>query len=66
MMDGEEYKWAFNNKTNKFLLESIRKDYGEQRFTNALNPAQKHINYYATLNKWNLSGLQRIVDQLRP
>ena len=66
MMDGKEYKRAFNNKTNKFLLESIRKDYGEQRFTNALNAAQKHINYYATLNKGNLTGLQRIVDQLRP
>ena len=66
MMSGEEYKRAFNNKTNKFLLENIRKDYGEQRFANALHAAQKHINYYATLNKGNLTGLQRIVDQLRP
>ncbi|ANU21465.1 hypothetical protein BBI15_15410 [Planococcus plakortidis] len=66
MMSGEEYKRAFNNETNKFLLESIRKDYGEQRFVNALNAVQKHIDYYSTLNKGNLTGLQTIVDELRP
>lgn len=32
MINGEEYKRAFNNDTNKFLLESIRKDYGEDSF----------------------------------
>jgi 5-methylcytosine-specific restriction enzyme A len=26
MMNGEEYKRAFNNDTNKFFLESIRQD----------------------------------------
>lgn len=66
MMGGEEYKRAFNNETNRFLLESIRKDYGEQYFVNALDAAQKHINYYSTLKKGNLTGLQRIVDELRP
>ena len=28
MMNGEEYKRAFNNDTNIFILESIRNDYG--------------------------------------
>lgn len=64
MMDGEVYKRAFNNSTNKFLLESNRKDYGETSFKKALNAAQKHINYYATLGKGKLNGLQKIVDQL--
>lgn len=27
MMEGEVYKRAFNNPTNRFLLESIKKDY---------------------------------------
>ncbi|MEQ6391291.1 hypothetical protein RZN22_18625 [Bacillaceae bacterium S4-13-58] len=65
MMDGEEYKRAFNNDTNRFLLESIRRDYGEGAFKDALNAVQKHIDYYSTLGKGNLSGLQRIVDELK-
>ncbi|MFE4523081.1 hypothetical protein ACFRCQ_13250 [Cytobacillus firmus] len=65
MMNGEEYKRAFNNETNKFLLESIRRDFGQESFNSALNAVQKHINYYSTLGKGNLSGLQQIVDELR-
>ena len=65
MMNGEEYKRAFNNDTNKFLLESIRKDYGEDFFKNALDAVQKHIAYYSTLGKGNLTGLQTIINQMR-
>lgn len=65
MMDGVVYKRAFNNETNKFLLESIRKDYGEAAWHNALNAAEKHIKYYSTLGKGNLIGLQTIVDNMR-
>ncbi|MCH4826374.1 hypothetical protein [Planococcus halocryophilus] len=65
MMDGEEYKRAFNNDTNKFLLENIRKDFGERYYLNALNAVQKHINYYATLGKGNLSGLQSIINEMK-
>lgn len=64
MLNGEEYKRAFNNETNKFLLNSIRRDYGEAAFKNALNAAQKHIDYYSTLGNGNLKGLQGIVDEL--
>lgn len=65
MMDGEEYKRAFNNNTNKFLLENIRKDYGERYYFNALDAVQKHINYYATLGKGNLLGLQSIINDMK-
>jgi len=65
MMNGEEYKRAFNNNTNKFLLESIRLDFGKDFYKNALNAVQKHIDYYSTLGKGNLSGLQKIVNQMR-
>ncbi len=65
MMNGEEYKRAFNNDTNKFLLESIRQDFGEASHNNALNAVQKHIDYYSTLGKGNLSGLQKIVNQMK-
>ena len=65
MMNGEEYKRAFNNATNKFLLESIRKDFGEDYYNKALNAVQMHIDYYATLGNGNLTGLQKIVDQKR-
>jgi 5-methylcytosine-specific restriction enzyme A len=37
MMNGEEYKRAFNNDTNKFLLENIREDFGQDFNGNALN-----------------------------
>lgn len=65
MMEGEVYKRAFNNAANKFLLESIRRDFGEDSFKVALNAAQKHIDYYSTLKKGNLTGFQKIVDQMR-
>lgn len=65
MMNGDEYKRAFNNGTNKFLLESIRRDFGEKFFKNALYAAQKHIKYYSTLGKGNLTGLQKIINQMR-
>ena len=65
MMAGEEYKRAFNNETNKFLLESIRKDFGERYYLNALNAVQKHIYYYGGLGKGNLRGLQSIVNDMK-
>ncbi|WP_142414663.1 hypothetical protein [Hathewaya massiliensis] len=65
MMSGEEYKRAFNNHTNKFLLENIRKDYGEEYFNKALDAVQKHIKYYSTLGKGNLTGSQAIVNEMR-
>lgn len=65
MMNGEEYKRAFNNETNRFLFESIRRDFGERYYKKALTAAQKHINYYGTLGKGNLTGLQRIVNELK-
>ncbi|MEH7495751.1 hypothetical protein [Neobacillus niacini] len=65
MMNGEEYKRAFNNDTNKFLLKSIKQDFGVNFYKNALTAVQKHINYYSTLGKGNLSGLQKIVNKTR-
>jgi len=65
MMNGEVYKRAFNNDTNKFLVKSIRQDYGEIYFRKALDAVQKHIDYYSTLEKGNLTGLQGIVNQMR-
>lgn len=65
MMDGEVYKRAFNNETNKFLLESIKNDFGENFFRNALKAVQQHIDYYSTLRRGNLSGLQQIVNQMK-
>ena len=64
MMTGEEYKRAFNNETNKFLFESIEKDFGDSFLRNALKAAQKHIDYYSTLKKGNLRGLQKIVNEM--
>jgi 5-methylcytosine-specific restriction protein A len=65
MMNGEVYKRAFNNATNKFLLESIQKDFGDEYFVRALDAVQKHIDYYTTLGKGNLTGLQAIVKNMR-
>lgn len=58
MMNGEEYKRAFNNETNRFLLTSIRKDYGENTFRKALIAVQKHIDYYSTLERVTYRGFR--------
>lgn len=65
MMSGKVYKRAFNNATNKFLLESIKQEFGEESYRKALKAVQQHIDYYATLGKGKLTGLQRIIDQLK-
>jgi 5-methylcytosine-specific restriction protein A len=65
MMNGEVYKRAFNNDTNMFLLKSIKQDFGETSYVKAIDAVQKHIDYYSTLGKGNLSGLQQIVNQMR-
>lgn len=65
MMRGEVYKRAFNNPTNKFLLESIKNDFGDVIFHKALQATQRHIDYYSTLDKGNLAGLQKIVNQMK-
>lgn len=49
----------------KFLFESIKKDFGQEYITKALNASQKHVNYYSTLGKGNLSGLQRIINEMK-
>lgn len=64
MMEGQVYKRAFNNDTNRFLFESIRKDYGETYFRKALSAAKKHTQYYSTLGKGNLRGLEEIIEEL--
>lgn len=65
MMDGREYKRAFNNYTNKLLLESIHRDFGVKMLQKALEAVQSHINYYATLGKGNLTELQEIVNYMK-
>lgn len=65
MMSGNVYKRAFNNATNKFLLENIRQEFGEESFRKALKAVQQHIDYYSTLGKGRLTGLQRIIDQMK-
>ncbi|MGC5770769.1 hypothetical protein J4O75_00280 [Paenibacillus pabuli] len=65
MMNGEVYKRAFNNDTNKLLFESIKRDYGKEHFIRALDASQKHVDYYSTLGKGTLSGLQRIINEMR-
>nr|WP_307991489.1 hypothetical protein [uncultured Niameybacter sp.] len=65
MMQGETYKRAFNNATNKYLFESIREDFGEAYFIKALDAAEKHVKYYDTLNKGHLAGLEEIIGELR-
>ncbi|WP_226670743.1 hypothetical protein [Metabacillus litoralis] len=64
MMSGEEYKRAFNNETNRLFLEYIRKYFGLEYSLNALNAAQKYINYYSTFKK-GTSGLQNIVNEMK-
>lgn len=64
MMNGSVYKRAFNNATNQFLLEAIKEDFGQDYFDRAISAAQQHIDYFSTLGKGNLSGFQRIIDQM--
>lgn len=65
MMSGKVYKRAFNNATNKLLLESIRQEFGDESYRNALSAVQQHIDYYSTLGKGNLTGLQQIINQMK-
>nr|WP_154982817.1 hypothetical protein [Paenibacillus xylanexedens] len=65
MMSGEVYKRAFNNETNRLLFENIKRDFGKEYFIKALDASQRHVNYYSTLGRGNLSGLQSIINEMR-
>lgn len=65
MMEGKVYKRAFNNETNKFLIESIRKDFGEDAFIKALNAAEEHTKYYLSVKGDSLTGLEQIIKQYK-
>jgi hypothetical protein len=65
MMTGERYKRAFNNDANRYLLESIYNDYGKEQFIKALQAAEAHAVYYATLGKGRLKGLEEIIEKLK-
>ncbi|KOY16788.1 hypothetical protein [Paenibacillus xylanivorans] len=65
MMNGEVYKRAFNNETNRLLFERIKRDFGNEYYIKALDAAQQHVYYYSTLDKGNLVGLQSIINEMR-
>lgn len=64
MMKGEVYKRAFNNAGTQFLLESILADYGKEYFNSAMKATKAHAEYYSTLGKGRLRGLERLIDDL--
>ncbi len=65
LLEGKVYKRAFNNATYEFLLIKIEEDFGIEKLNNSLNSIQKHIDYYSTLNKGNLRGLQLIINNYK-
>lgn len=65
MMEGKEYTRAFNNDGNKVLFQQIREDYGDEYYIKALNAAKKHVEYYSTLDKGNLSDISEIIEVCR-
>lgn len=65
MMEGKEYHRTFNIKSTRFLLESIKVEFGDHYFKMALIAVQKHIEYYSKLKTGgNLRGLQDMILEI--
>jgi hypothetical protein len=64
MMDGQRYTRTLNGYATRYMLESIRKDYGEEQFQKALEATKGHVKYYNGLNNGTLHGIQKIIDEL--
>ncbi|QHI73087.1 hypothetical protein [Aminipila terrae] len=65
MMEGQRYTRTFNSYATRYILENIKKDYGDKQFQKALEAVQEHGNYYNGLNNGNLRSIQNIINELR-
>lgn len=64
MIDGQKYTRTLNTFATRFYLESIKKDYGEAVFKNAIRAVTEHVKYYNTLGHGNLNSIQAVIDDL--
>lgn len=64
MMDGQRYTRTMNTYATRYILESIRKDYGEEQFQKALEATKEHVKYYNGLNNGTLHSIQKVIDEL--
>lgn len=62
---GENIKEFLTIKGINFYSKVSEKILARNPIKIALSAVQKHINYYSTLGKGNLVGLQEIVNQMR-
>lgn len=65
MMDGQRYTRTMNTYATRYILESIKRDYGNEKFQKALEATKEHIKYYNGLKNGNLNSIQNVVDDLR-
>ena len=65
MMAGKEYHRTINSYATRYYLENIKKDYGVETFNKAIEASHKHAQYYSTLGKGNLTGIEQIIKNFR-
>jgi len=63
MLKGEEYRRTINYYATNYYLDSIRKDFGESKYINAVKAVGKHAKYYATLGYGKQTGLEKLVSK---
>lgn len=63
MMDGMRFTRTLNAFSMEYYFESIFKDYGESKLSNALNALKLHIEYYEGIQKVRMHKMRDIYDK---
>lgn len=64
MMDGQRYTRTLNTYATRYILENIRRDYGDDQFQKALESTKEHVKYYNGLKNGTLNSIQNVIDEL--
>jgi len=65
MMAGERYTRTLNLYATEYFLNSIKTDFGEKAFINAITACQKHVDYYNRLGYGKQVKTQELINRLR-
>ena len=63
MMDGKKYTRTLNKEATNYFLTKILEDYGVDKLSNAIQAADKHIEYYEGLKNTTMRDTRSVVSQ---
>lgn len=65
MLVGQTYMRTFNNYATDYILTKIHEDFGTEKYRLAIESVEKHADYYASLDRGHLRGIEAVAARHR-